>query len=323
MLQQTQVATVIPYYDRFLETFPDVNTLAYANIDRVLHLWTGLGYYARARNLHKAARLVVDEHAGEFPHDLEKLQALPGIGRSTAGAIAALSMGIRAPILDGNVKRVLTRYFAVEGYPEQSDVNKKLWRMSEKILPQSRVDNFTQGMMDLGSTVCTRTNPACDVCPLSADCKALRFSTIDQFPGKKPGKEKPVKTVRMPIIQNSSGEVLLEKRPPSGIWGGLYSLPEFEVKPLKDASGKPGKASALVCGPGLPVDYAEEKELPALRHTFSHYHLDITPVLGRVKNEAGQVAESGAWLWYPLDQSLEVGLAAPIKKILSQLRESQ
>lgn len=302
MLQQTQVATVIPYYQRFMERFPSIEALAQADIDQVLHLWTGLGYYARARNLHKAAKCLVTEHKGQFPESAEELENLPGIGRSTAGAIAALSMNIRATILDGNVKRVLTRFNGVEGWPEQVRVKNALWEIAEQLTPQKNIAAYTQAMMDLGATVCTRSKPLCSECPLSTNCDALASDRIASIPGKKPKKQLPVNSVTMYIFQNESGEVYLEKRPVNGIWGSLYSFPENE--------GNAINSFALT---------RKRKSLDRLRHTFSHYHLDIQPELITVKKNANAIAESDRWLWYPLDHSLEVGLAAPVKKLLTNL----
>ncbi len=310
MLQQTQVSTVIPYFQRFMTQFPTVQALAKADNDHVLHLWTGLGYYARARNLHKAAQLVMSEHAGEFPDTVEALESLPGIGRSTAGAILALSRNQRAAILDGNVKRVLTRYKAITGWPEQTAVKKQLWEVAEHYTPTERVADYTQAMMDLGATVCTRSKPACDKCPLSKQCLASQQELTQDIPGKKPKKVLPVKAVTLFVLANAEGDILLEKRPPSGIWGSLYSLPES------------ASANTLPELPALTIDRASQQALPAWRHTFSHYHLDISPVSLRVHEQATGVADSGRWLWYPLDHSVKVGLAAPVKKLLTRLGQA-
>jgi len=307
MLQQTQVATVIFYYQRFMARFPTVADLAAADEDQVLHLWTGLGYYARARNLHKAAKQLVSEFAGAFPESVESLESLPGIGRSTAGAIAALAMNIRAPILDGNVKRVLTRYLAVEGWPEQTAIKKQLWEVADTLTPEARVADYTQAMMDLGATVCTRSRPACDSCPLRADCLAHGQGLTDQIPGKKPRKTLPVKTTAMLIFRDADNRVLLEKRPPSGIWGSLFSFPETEEVGSESIPGF------------LSVAPQQHDPMPALRHTFSHYHLDIQPLLFTIPDTTELVADSDRWLWYPLDHSLQVGLAAPVKKLMSRL----
>ena len=307
MLQQTRVQTVIPYYRRFLNRFPTVQDLAASSEDEVLHLWTGLGYYARARNLHAAARRVCSEHAGQFPADVEALQGLPGVGRSTAGAIAALSMGLQAPILDGNAKRVLTRCFAIAGWPGQTRVRTRLWRLAEQLTPQRQVAAYTQAMMDLGAAVCTRTDPDCDCCPLSDRCRARALGQIDQFPAKKPGKVLPTKSVAMFILQDRTGCVLLEKRPASGIWGSLYSLPE----------GHPEDECAFLMNRRFSLDRAHR--LAPIRHTFSHYQLQIIPLKLPARVRPSPPGNNGRWLWYPLDHSRAVGLAAPVKKLLSTL----
>jgi len=305
MLQQTQVATVIPYYQRFMTRLPTVQDLARADSDQVLHLWTGLGYYARARNLHRAAKTIVSDYYGKFPESVEQLVELPGVGRSTAGAIAALALKQRAAILDGNVKRVLTRFHAIAGWPDQAKTKARLWQLAEALTPDKRVADYTQAMMDLGATVCTRSRPSCQICPLQQDCKALQQNTIAQFPGKKPKKTVPVKATTLYMLQNPKREVLLEKRPPSGIWGGLWSLPENE-NPIP-----------------LKLDNKTRASWPILRHTFSHFHLDISPILVQARLGPGAVIDSNRWLWYPLDHSLEIGLAAPIKKLLSELQSKQ
>jgi len=312
MLQQTQVTTVIPYFERFMNRFPAVEELAAAQTDQVLHLWTGLGYYARARNLHKAAKAIVNTHGGSFPNTVEGLMELDGIGQSTAGAIAAISMGVRASILDGNVKRVLARYHCIAGWPEQSSVKKQLWEIAESLTPHERVDDYTQAIMDLGATVCSRSKPSCQDCPLQLDCKSYQQERVTEFPGKKAKQTLPVKSVAMFILQNNTGEVLLEKRPATGIWGSLYSLPE---------SPEPNCAPKLA-GATIKSEALEEGvELEKIRHSFSHYHLDITPVQIQA-TKLDEIAETDRWLWYPLDHSLEVGLAAPVKNLLSKLAEN-
>lgn len=312
MLQQTQVSTVIPYFARFMDRFPAIEDLAAAQTDQVLHLWTGLGYYARARNLHKASKAILQTHGGSFPDTVEGLMELDGIGQSTAGAIAAISMGVRAPILDGNVKRVLARYHSIPGWPEQSAVKKQLWEIAESLTPHKRVDDYTQAIMDLGATVCTRSKPSCQDCPFQPDCEAHQQGRTTEFPGKKAKKALPIKSVAMFILQNAAGEVLLEKRPATGIWGSLYSLPESPV---------PSSAPKFV-GAAIDSDITNTGEvLETIRHSFSHYHLDITPV--RIPaTKLDEIAETDRWLWYPLDHSLEVGLAAPVKKLLSKLVEN-
>lgn len=312
MLQQTQVSTVIPYFENFTSRFPTVQDLAAADIDQVLHLWTGLGYYARARNLHKAANTVAKEFGGEFPKTVAELETLPGIGLSTAGAIASLSMNLRASILDGNVKRVLTRFHAVEGWPEQQKIKTELWAIADSLLPDDRFADYTQAMMDLGATVCTRSKPLCDQCPLAKNCVALAQEKISEIPGKKPKKVLPIKTVTLYILRNAKNEILLEKRPASGIWGGLYSMPESE------------KTTDMPALRDITVDANSKLEHPLFRHTFSHYHLDITPVEYSAKENPQGITENRHLLWYPIDQDnlasqTEVGLAAPIKKILKKL----
>jgi len=226
MLQQTQVSTVIPYFEKFMASFPSLAALAAAPEDDVLAHWSGLGYYARARNLHKCAKLAVSNYGGVLPQALDELVAMPGIGRSTAGAILSLALGQPTPILDGNVKRVLARYFAVDGWPGKSDVLKQLWHISETVTPVKSTDSFNQAMMDLGATLCTRSRPACVRCPLASDCQARALGEPTRFPGKKPKKITPVKTTIMLALANADGAYLLERRPPSGIWGSLWSLPE-------------------------------------------------------------------------------------------------
>ena len=271
MLQQTQVAAVIPYYRRFLEHFPDIATLAGAPQDEVLRLWSGLGYYSRARNLLRAAQLVQEHHGGVFPRALEKIEALPGIGRSTAAAIAAFAYGTRAAILDGNVKRVLARHFAVAGFPGEKRVENRLWQLSEEQLPPRAIGRYTQAIMDLGATLCTRANPACADCPLAATCQALALGRVSDFPAPRPAKAVPTRATHMLLLVRN-GEVLLEKRPPSGIWGGLWSLPEL-------ADGDKVRAHCLTdyrCGIAAP------QALAPLAHGFTHFKLRIQPLLCQV-----------------------------------------
>ena len=311
MLQQTQVATVIDYFQRFMQAYPSVYDLAKAPVDDVLHLWTGLGYYARARNLHRCAQQVVELHSGEFPEDVEALEALPGIGRSTAGAIASLSMGVRAPILDGNVKRVLARHYAVPGWPGQTKVHNQLWDIAERLTPQERCNHYTQVMMDLGATLCTRTRPECDACPLSSTCQARKQGNPQDYPGRKPAKAKPVKAVRMLIVENPQRQIYLEQRPPTGIWGGLWSFPELamDIDLRSHCQDVYGEVNAL-------------ESTSSFRHTFSHYHLDITPVYVTLADEMAAIAESGGG-FYESGSVPAVGLAAPVKKLWQQLQRRQ
>lgn len=308
MLQQTQVATVIPYYQRFMATLPDVHALAAADPDEVLHLWTGLGYYSRARNLHKTAQIVVSEYAGVFPASIEGLEALPGIGRSTAGAIASLSMGLRAAILDGNVKRVLARYHAVEGWPGEKAVHDRLWKIAESYTPAQRFDHYTQAMMDLGATLCTRSKPSCLLCPVQAGCAARMLGTPAAYPHSKPRKALPVRQCVMPLLVNPEGDVWLQRRPDSGLWGGLWCPPQLDdhaaLEPLLDQLGWQHEAT---------------ERLEPLRHTFSHFHLDIQPLLVQVRPTPG-VAEAGQ-VWYNLRQPSRLGLAAPVSKLLKRVEQ--
>lgn len=310
MLQQTQVTTVIPYYQRFLEAFPDLGTLAGAPLDAVLHHWSGLGYYARARNLHRCAIFLEQEFDGVFPADQGVLESLPGIGRSTAGAIRSLAFGRRAAILDGNVKRVLARCFAVAGWPGESAVLNRLWTLSESLTPRRRCAAYNQAMMDLGSLVCTRGRPACLGCPLSEECLALAQGNPGAYPGAKPRKEKPVKAVRMVILRNGAGEILLEQRPPSGIWGGLWGLPEAPHRgDLNDW-----------CLRHLGAGVSGERRLPERRHSFSHFHLRIEPVEVTLKNPGRRVMDSSAWVWYNPTKPDSLGVAAPVARILRELQ---
>jgi A/G-specific adenine glycosylase len=309
MLQQTRVATVIPYYRRFMERFPDVAALAAAGIDQVLHHWSGLGYYARARHLHAAAQEVVSRHGGVFPGDLEALQALPGIGRSTAGAILALATGQRHPILDGNVKRVLARYHAVAGWPGSSAVQQRLWELADRHTPATRVDEYTQAIMDLGATVCTRTHPDCVHCPVQAGCAARRAGRTADFPGARPARSLPVRQVTMLMLRNAAQEVLLVRRPPAGIWGGLWGFPECTA----DAALEDWARQTLGVVPRVLEHW------PVLRHTFSHFHLDITPVLARAGGRPRRVMETDGWVWYNVHQAGELGFAAPVRQLLTRL----
>lgn len=306
MLQQTQVATVLGYYQRFMAALPTVQALAAASEDEVLHLWTGLGYYSRARNLHKTARLVVAEHGGEFPRAVAALAELPGIGRSTAGAIASISMGLRAPILDGNVKRVLARFLAVDGYPGEAKVAARLWETAERLTPQQRVNHYTQAMMDLGATLCTRSKPSCLLCPLQDDCQAHRLGRQRDYPQPKPRKALPQKHTLMPLLHDGAGAILLYRRPSSGLWGGLWSLPELDEH---------GQLAALAERHGLRL--GEERPLAPLSHTFSHFQLHIAPLLVETATQGPRVAE-GDWLWYNLASPPRLGLAAPVQTLLKR-----
>ncbi len=309
MLQQTQVQTVIPYYERFMRELPSVRDLAQADADRVMHLWTGLGYYSRARNLQRTAQIVCEQYGDEFPDDVERLSELPGIGRSTAGAIAAIAFGKRAAILDGNVKRVLARLHAVDGYPGATAVHKTLWDFAEAHTPHQRIEDYTQAMMDLGATLCTRSKPACGACPLSDDCIAQQSGRSAEFPGKKPKKTLPAKSAQMLIIADARGDILLEKRPPTGIWSSLWVFPQIATDDDPIA----------YCAERLQLEVEIVERWAAYRHTFSHYHLDIEPVQLRVSKQANAISENERQLWYNLRNPAAIGLAAPVVKLLQKL----
>ncbi|AAZ98083.1 A/G-specific adenine glycosylase MutY [Thiobacillus denitrificans ATCC 25259] len=307
MLQQTQVATVIPYYARFVARFPDLPALAAAHEDEVLALWSGLGYYSRARNLYAAARTVLDEHAGIFPDVPETIARLPGIGRSTAAAIAALAFGRACAILDGNVKRVLARHAGINGWPGERKVELALWQLAASRLPQAGVETYTQGMMDLGALVCTRGVPACVRCPVSDDCVARVDGRIEQLPTPRPRKALPEKEVQM-LLFVEDGRLLLEKRPPRGIWGGLWSLPEL---PAEVDAGRH-------CRDHFGFRTISLRTLPRLSHTFTHFKLHIHPVRLDVSPEGS--ARPGP-VWLPFSAALATGLPAPVRKLVLQLGE--
>jgi len=309
MLQQTQVSTVIPYYLRFMERFPDVAALAGAAVDEVLAHWSGLGYYSRARNLHRAAQLIRDEHNGRFPDSIDAVMALPGIGRSTAGAILSLALKQRHPILDGNVKRVLSRYHAVEGWPGVPAVDRELWRLAELLTPQQRTDDYTQAIMDLGATLCSRNRPMCEVCPQRQDCQAHAKGAPKNYPAPKPRKRLPVRAATLLVVFDEAGELLLERRPPAGIWGGLWSLPELKPELTPDAWGSEHH-----------MTIRERRSYPAFRHTFSHFHLDITPLELRVSaQQHDRIMEPVELVWYKPPSIRQLGLPAPVKCLLERL----
>jgi len=304
MLQQTQVTTVIPYFNRFTQQFPDIKTLAEAPLDSILQHWAGLGYYARARNLHKTA-IIINDNGGEFPEDLDGLVALPGIGRSTAGAILSIAFNKSHPILDGNVRRVLARYYAISGWTGNSKVSNELWEISSRYTPVDRCADYTQAMMDLGATLCTRSKPRCQDCPIKSNCLALIEDKVKQLPTPKPAKPLPVKDIVFAILQNQDNQILLEKRPPLGIWGGLWSLPEFSsVNDIETLCEKQNiKINSII-------------QLDKKRHTFSHYHLDYTAIKVKIDNPTNNVMEANQSVWYKSDQINSLGLASPIKRLL-------
>lgn len=314
MLQQTQVNTVIPYFERFMQRFPTIESLANAAEDEVLHLWTGLGYYSRARNLHASAKKIMTEFAGSFPDTLEGLQQLPGVGRSTAGAILAIAFQRKATILDGNVKRVLTRFLGITEWPGEKSVLEKLWKQAELFTPAKRVDDYTQAMMDLGATICVRGKPHCEKCPLMKTCVAHKLGIEKKLPQTKPKKTLPIKQATLFILQHKK-QVLLQKRAASGIWGGLWSLPE---------------ASKWIIEQDIPMVCWQQFKLKpqhiimgqSFRHTFSHYHLDILPVFIEVNQKAAKIMDSDQQIWYNLHESPLIGLPAPVKKILKDIYDS-
>jgi len=309
MLQQTQVKTVIPYYERFMAAYPTVEDLAGAALDEVLHLWTGLGYYARARNLHRAAVMVCEEWDGEFPGEVDELETLPGVGRSTAGAIASIARGRRAVILDGNVKRVLARHDAVEGWPGTASIHRRLWELADQHTPTERCADYTQAIMDLGATLCTRSAPDCASCPVASDCEALAMGRQPDFPGKKPRKALPVKSTTFVMVRAANGDIWLQRRPASGIWGGLWCFPE-----LADATGVDDW-----CIDRWGITPAVTEHWQPFRHTFSHYHLDIQPVQVNLDETPAGIMEATDQLWYNRRLPPSIGLAAPVAALLDRL----
>jgi A/G-specific adenine glycosylase len=311
MLQQTQVVTVIPYFERFIARVPDWQSLAAAPTDDVLALWAGLGYYARARNLQRAAQAIVAEHGGEVPDDLETLNALPGLGRSTAAAILAQAFDQRHAILDGNVKRVLARHAAVDGWPGEPAVTRRLWSEAEARLPQKRHADYTQAIMDLGATLCTARRPPCTQCPVADDCAAYARGAVERYPAPRPRRERPLRRSHVLIIEDASGAILFERRPPSGIWGGLWCLPLFDA--AEDWRAGASRHYALELG-------SEAQTLPILRHSFSHFDLDLVPLRTRPAQAQPAVAEQAQQRWIKLQDDPLPGLPAPILKLLDLLQ---
>jgi len=312
MLQQTQVRTVIGYYQRFLQRFPGLATLAAAEQAEVMPYWAGLGYYARARNLHRCAQVLMADWHGHFPANPDDIATLPGIGRSTAAAIAAFAGNARAAILDGNVKRVLTRHFGIEGDPARRDVETQLWALAQMLLPgtgarDARMPAYTQGLMDLGATVCTRSKPVCQRCPLRATCVAQRDARQHELPAPKVKKTIPSKTTGMLIVEQAD-HVLLQRRPATGIWGGLLSLPEFDIDPFSACLALGIAASALT----PPV------ALAPFMHTFTHYRLHVSPYLVRV-NALALAEPRLDHIWTPCNELADTALPAPVKKLLDGL----
>jgi len=322
MLQQTQVQTVIPYFERFITEFNSISALASASQDEVLHLWTGLGYYARARNLHKAAQLIVEQHNGVFPDNYAEILALPGIGPSTAAAILAQAFGQPNAILDGNVKRVLTRFHAISGWPGEKKIENQLWEISKQHTPDHSAADYTQAIMDLGATLCRRGKPQCESCPVNTNCLAFKQGNVQDYPTSKKRTALPVKQTTMLLLQNTDGNVLLEQRPAQGIWGSLWSLPEI------DDEDKANQISQQQYG----CKIESSTKLDAFRHTFSHYHLDIQPLKCIVSTHTQCVMDSDNLVWYKCGPQYKTqnktsnadkrGLPAPVKILLDNLLET-
>lgn len=302
MLQQTQVITVIPYFERFMARFPDVASLANATEDEVLHLWTGLGYYARARNLQKSAKIIHEQYKGHFPTDINEVIALPGIGKSTAGAILSLSLQQHHAILDGNVKRVLARFFMLDGWYGNKAVEQRLWQYSEKLTPKNNVTEFNQAMMDLGSSLCSRSKFDCEPCPLNSKCLSLKNNVVKQYPNPRPKKVVPKRHCHM-LILKVKDQLLLEKRPSEGIWGGLHAFLQFDDE---------GMLQTYLAQQGIKY---EAKYLDSFVHIFTHFKLTINPLVIEL-NAHPDVINDNQIIWYDLKSKSEVGLAAPTKKLI-------
>ena len=311
MLQQTQVKTVIPYFRRFIKRFPSLKSLAMADLNEVLTLWTGLGYYSRARNLHRSAQLITTQHQGRFPKDIDRLTQLPGIGRSTAGAILAIAFNQATAILDGNVKRVLVRSHGIQGWPGQTKILKALWSLSEHYMPKKNCADYTQAMMDLGATLCTRTQPNCQLCPLKKYCVAYATDQVNTLPTPKPRQNKAQRACYLLLLVNNKQHVLLQQRPPTGIWGGLWSLPECPLE--QDISAW--------CQQQWGLKITQVTPRPTFRHSFSHYDLDIHPMIATVKTTA-TIMDSNAYHWYD-GQVVPGGLPAPVRRLLQEYWQQQ
>ena len=308
MLQQTQVATVMAYFATFMSRFPDVQSLASAKLDEVLHLWSGLGYYARARNLHRAAQAVVRNHGGEFPRRLDEAMALPGIGRSTAGAILALSRGERHPILDGNVKRVLARYFGVEGDPGDAAVERRMWALADACTPHERLAEYTQGIMDLGATICSRSRPACLLCPVNADCVARERNLQDLLPSPRRRLQRPEREAWLVVAMRGERKVLVERRPPAGIWGGLWGLPEFPTR----------SHAEQWCREHLSGSSAPRRG-ESIWHAFSHFDYEMRPLVVRCLGKATGLRDDDRYRWYDVANPAKVGLPKPIATLIARV----
>ena len=308
MLQQTQVVTVIPYYQRFVESFPTIVALAAATTDEVLSHWSGLGYYARGRNLHKTAKIVVEQYRGDFPRQFEQILELPGIGRSTAAAICALAYHERRSILDGNVKRVLARYLGISGVTSNPTVETLMWLQADALLPQQDVAIYIQAQMDLGATICTRSKPKCGVCPVQSDCVAFLSNRVAELPTPKVRKSVPEKNTTLLLLTHGN-DIFLEKREPQGIWGGMWCPPQID-----DSFGV---ADDYVQHNGIAV--SERIEMEEFTHTFTHFKLHITPVLLRLNAKPARVQQTGSE-WLDVDTALKSAIPAPVRKLLLLLK---
>jgi A/G-specific adenine glycosylase len=313
MLQQTQVATVLSYYQRFMQRLPSVAHLAAAPIDEVLHLWSGLGYYARARHLHQAAQRVLRDHGGELPSDPEQLMQLPGIGRSTAAAIVALAHGRRATILDGNVKRVMTRLFAVEGVTGAAATEQRLWECAERCTPEDSAAAYTQAIMDLGALVCTRSGPLCQQCPLSMHCLAYRAGRTQELPRPRPRAARPLRRAVLLVVQRADGAVLLYRRASRGVWAGLWTPPEFtDLAQARDYAERELRGAQIDAMPQSP-----------LRHRFTHFDFEMTPLRARCESLRPRVGEERAALWYHAEDKARIGLPASIAMLLREIEREE
>jgi A/G-specific adenine glycosylase len=312
MLQQTQVKTVIPYFENFMREFPSLQHLANAHIDQVIRMWAGLGYYTRAKNLHRAAKQCIELHQGKLPENFDDILALPGIGRSTAGAILAQAHGLPFAIVDGNVRRTLARYYGLQGWPGLPAVDKQCWELSEKNLPKTRLADYTQAIMDFGATLCTRSKPGCLSCPLQKNCHAFQNNCTDQLPAKKPRKAVPFRETQMLVLLTQANEILLQRRPAKGVWSDMWSLPETsrsdEHVHLLHAHARHNN-----------IEYAAE-ELESFEHVFSHYRLLITPFVWRSLQPRSKIRDGDQYRWQALDQIDDIGLPTPVKKIIESIR---
>ena len=308
ILQQTQVVTAIPYFNKFISKFPNLDKLSNAKIDQILAIWSGLGFYARARNIYKAAKIIKSCHRGKLPRSLGKLTKLPGIGKSTAGAIISLGYKQKAAILDGNVKRVLSRYFKIQENLSLAHTNRKLWKISEKLLPKKNIDIYNQAIMDIGALICTKASPSCKACPLNENCLAFKANLINKIPYKKKTTKKPLKTVHWLIPQNSNGEILLEKRKKRGIWEGLWSFIESKDKNVLEKE----------CKLRFKDNYIKLKKLKKIKYSFSHYRLEAIPY----STEINMCNKYKNTKWVSSRNIDSLGIPAPIKKFIQGISSS-